>query len=72
MRKKVIALLPGDVVQKLDIPVEANDTYFIGDNGSELVLPVETYVLDGKEHLFARYSDTVPLERIEQAIKTGK
>ncbi|WP_323170114.1 hypothetical protein [Pantoea agglomerans] len=71
MSKQVTAILPGDVVQKITVSEEDDMAFFIGENGSNLGLPVKKYILDDQEYFIATYDD-LPDERIERAIKTGK
>jgi len=72
MTKKVTAILPGDIVQVINVEENHDKAIFHGDNGSVLTLPIVPYDLDGQQHHISIWSDKIPDERIKEAIRSGR
>ena len=72
MTKKVTAILPGDIVQVINVEDKEDKAIFQGENGSVLSLPVVPYDFDGQQHHVSLWSDDIPDERIKEAIRSGK
>ena len=72
MTKTVTAILPGDIVQVINVEDNDDQANFRGDNGAVLSLPIVSYDVDGKQHHISIYSDDIPDERIKEAIRTGR
>ena len=70
--KRVVAFLPGDVVQDVHIDHDLKSVELFGDNGSRFSLPIEKFLIDGREFLIARSSDLISDEQIRLALVSGK
>lgn len=72
MTKKVTAILPGDIVQVINVEDNDDKAIFYGENGSILTLPVVPYDVNGQQHHVSLWSEEISDERIKEAIRSGK
>lgn len=69
MTKKVVAILPHGKTDFLDVTADLRSVEFLSDKGGRLSLPIETFVMEGKEFLIARYDSAINDEITITAIK---
>ena len=72
MMKRVVAFLPGDVVQDIHVDHDLKFVELFGANGAKLSLPIEKFLIDGREFLIARSSDLISEEQIKLGLGASK
>jgi len=69
MSKDVVVIFPGGKVDHISVADDLKKVSYRNDQRSFLDMPIETYVLDGKEFLIAKFSELVTTRETEQAIR---
>lgn len=73
MGKNVTVMLPKGVVQHVAVADDLTSIAFVHENGgSNLSMPIEEYIIDGKVNYIARSSDLIADKEIIMAINGRK